>query len=162
LILTTVVLGILSVAAADRAPQLLVTDQPTTAQCRKGAPDWHDDQPVETAASSSVADDLNRYFSGMSAQMTPMLEAAWHGRIRFCTPQEESTVLAKLVDLVVRPRDNSFAPDGLPTGASQILAGFASQALLDRISAFQPATDEERSRQRAAAGVVSTKLKALQ
>jgi hypothetical protein len=45
-----------------------------------------------TPPGTGVADDLGRYFGRFSVQITSTPDAAWHGRVRFCSRQAEVRV----------------------------------------------------------------------
>ncbi|MEO5624463.1 MAG: hypothetical protein ABIQ70_00465 [Dokdonella sp.] len=102
-----------------------------------------------------MSEDLRRYFAGLSAQFTPVLDAAWHGHVRFCTDTDEAKVLEALAVLVVQPPpDASLSESGLPGGAEQLLAAFSGRALVRVLEAVQPADPAEADRKFAALQVV--------
>jgi hypothetical protein len=155
------VIGVASLFASPHAPRLLVIDRAGETLCRDASSNWDPAVTPATATASAVAEDLHRYFDGLSAQFTPFLEAAWHGRVRFCTDADADEVLGALAMLVVRPLHATSAPlepDGLPIGAKALLEALASQALIGQLLAIQPADAAEHDRQRAALAVVRSAI----
>jgi hypothetical protein len=160
MMVSALVLGIASLAAGTHTPQLLVIDRANETRCSKAAASWDPDVTPEMATADAVAEDLHRYFEGLSAQFTPFLEAAWHGQVRFCTGAAADKVLGALAVLVVRPPPASapFESNSLPGGAEEFLEALASQALIKQLLAIQPANAAERARQRAALAVVRSAI----
>jgi hypothetical protein len=108
--------------------QLLVVDHAAEGRCRDAPPGWDSTAAPEKATAADAAEDLRRYFGGLSAQFTHILEAAWHGRVRFCTDAEENEVLRALAVLVVRPLPQTWAAPvlgTLPSGAAELLKPLA-------------------------------------
>src|SRR5437879_797654 len=94
------VIGVASLFVSPHTPQLLVIGRAKETLCRDASSDWDPAVTPATAMASAVAEDLRRYFGGLSAQFTPFLEAAWHGHVRFCTDADADEVLGALAVLV--------------------------------------------------------------
>jgi hypothetical protein len=110
---------------------------------------------VEEATPSAVAEDIRRYFAGLSAQFTSILPAAWHGRVHFCTEDDEAVVLRALVESAIRPDSALSVTDvGLPIGAEELLQDLASPALLLELEAFRTASAAESARKSTALRLV--------
>ncbi|HEY6321597.1 MAG TPA: hypothetical protein VJA16_08585 [Thermoanaerobaculia bacterium] len=163
---SALVIAVAPLFAGTHAPQLLVIDRAKETLCRDASSDWDSTVTPRKATASAVAEDIHRYFAGLSAQFTTFLEATWHGHLRFCTDAEEDAVLGALAVVVVRPPiHNSPATDeagGLPSGAEGILKPLASQALIKQLLALQPANAAEHDRQRAALAVVRSAIASRQ
>jgi hypothetical protein len=163
---SALVIAAVPLFAGTHTPQLLVTDRATGTPCRDASSGWDPTVTPRKATASAVAEDIHRYFAGLSAQFTTFLEATWHGHLRFCSDAEEDHVLGALAEVVVRPpTQNSSATDesgGLPSGAEGILKPLASQALIKQLLAIKPANAAERDRQRAALAVVRSAIASRQ
>jgi hypothetical protein len=168
MIFAALLFGAVPLFGGTKAVQLLVIDHTAENRCRPAPAGWDSTAAPREARAAVVAEDLRRYFGGLSAQFTPILEAAWHGRVRFCTDAEEDEVLGALAVLVVRcphPK-TSEGPDlhlaspgcagagALPGGAEELLKPLAGKALIKQLEAIQPANAAERDRQQAALGLV--------
>jgi hypothetical protein len=155
-----VVLASVSLASSGPPPpQLLVIGKAAVTACRAAPPDWDSTVATESATATAVAEDLWRYFAGLSAQFTRILEAAWHGRVRFCTDADETIVATRLATLVIKPpKENTRTPDLLPIGAAELLQPLASRRLLLALRELRPATEVQRERQRAALAIVEAAL----
>ena len=152
---------VLNASADTRGPQLWVVDRAKETVCREAPSNWDSSVASTEVTASAVAYDLNSYFGGLSVQITPFLEAAWHGHVRFCTDEDENDVLRVLVKIVVSSPTASFAllePYGLPGGAAEILKPLASGALIRHLLEIQPANAAERNRRQAALAVVRSAI----
>jgi hypothetical protein len=110
---------------------------------------------VEEAEPAAVAEDIRRYFAGLSAQFTPILPAAWNGEVHFCTEDDERVVLRALVECTIRPDpDLSVTEVGLPIGSEELLQALGGPALLRELEAFEAASVAESARRTTALRVV--------
>jgi len=162
MISTAIGLGVILLASAPPRPELLVIDRAheQPADCQAPPAGWDHHVPMDEAPPALVASDFERYFGGLSAQLTSVLDAAWKGAVWLCTPADEKLVLAGLVQTVLRPhRGTASDPSpALPNGADQLLRAFASPALREQIESFQPRDRVERARQGLAREIVSSQI----
>jgi hypothetical protein len=140
-------------APTASSPQLFVRDSNDPAECKgvAGA------QPGEAkeARADDVVDDLGRYFGRFSVQVTSILDAAWHGRVHFCSRQAEVRVARAFSQLVVKPRDEGSQNDSqLPGGAESLLTALASDVLVAELEATPAFTYQEIERKAKALAIV--------
>lgn len=148
----TMLLGLALVTPSDAPVLLSVTDHdaPCHAVVSSAAPDL---LRLEASA-EAVADDIRRYFEGLSVQVTPILQAAWHGQVHFCNEKAQLLVLQALTDGSLRTNSTTTDDSQLPSGAAELLTTFASPQLVQRLEAFVPASDGERVRKLLALEIV--------
>jgi hypothetical protein len=153
MITAALLLAITLLAPSSETAQLLIIDDAHDAGCRP-APKWWDSTVAsDTATPTDASEDLQRYITGLSVQFTSVLEAAWHGHVRFCTDAGEAQVLQALALLVVRPPSPAFFVDfrlpsdaRLPGGARELLEGLSSAALIAQLEAVRPMNPAETAR----------------
>src|SRR3954465_11132186 len=79
------------VAGTPPPPQLLVIDRPREqpSDCQAPPAGWDHNLAMDEAAPEAVGADFERYFGGLSVQVTTVLEAAWKGSVWLCTATDE-------------------------------------------------------------------------
>jgi hypothetical protein len=148
------------IVAATAYRQLLVTSAMSDEGCLPAPLGWRDDAASERATPEEVSDDLGRYLGALSFQATSLLDAVWHGKVRFCQDHDQTDVLSVLAKLVVRPPDPRF-PAGAPGSAQlgeaerSLLLAFAGPPLEEALRAAAPADEIERQRRTAALALVA-------
>jgi hypothetical protein len=149
------VIAIALLAPPSTPPQLLVVDSSEEVACRPAPQAWDPAAAFDTATAAAASEDLRRYFVGLNAQFTSILDAVWHGHIRFCTDASETHVLHSLALLVVQPpSEASLDVSGLPGGAEQLLIGLSGAALNAELETVQPVNAAEAARKATALQVV--------
>lgn len=127
--------------------QLFIRDGAHDADCRPAPKSWDSTVAFRETTPTEASEDLQRYFDGLSVQFTSILEAAWHGHVRFCTDADETQVLHALALLVVRSPTEAFLADsGLPSGARELLEGLSGAALIAQLEAVRPMNPAETAR----------------
>jgi hypothetical protein len=147
-------------AATDPPLQLLISDSPAPSHCRDAFANSESAGTVRQALAADAAEDLRRYFRGFSVQTTPILNAAWHGRVHFCTEQAAEHVAAVLSQLVVKSGDRTSSGGGslLPAGAESLLTALASNVLAGALQGVSTSNGYEEERKKQALAVVRAKI----
>ena len=145
--IAALLVGITLLVPPSTSPQLMVVESSEEVACRPAPPSWNPATAFDTATAAAVSEDLRRYFVGLDAQFTSILEAVWNSHIRFCTDASETRVLQSLALLVVRPPSEAALDEsGFPRGAEELLAGLSGPVLVVELETVEPLDAAEAAR----------------